>query len=131
MTVTVTGGGGIKKIIEKDKRYLAVYSSSLREYWFYNYAQGLKDRRKRSRSRSRGREFGKRVITQTGYKVGAGLGKSGLGNVLPGFTVTWGSSDRRGVGLPVDPGLIQFYRTAEDADTWMAKQEAFMIIQVI
>ena len=57
----------IKKTIDKDERYLAVDSGSLREDWFYDYVQDLKDEHKRekekkksagsrSRSKSRGRK---------------------------------------------------------------------------
>merc|ERR1719445_3021119 len=59
----------IKKTLEKDERYLAVDSSSLREDWFYDYVQDLKDEHKRekekkksagSRSRSKSRSRKKR-----------------------------------------------------------------------
>merc|ERR550532_1628027 len=44
----------IKKTIDKDERYLAVDSSSLREDWFYDYVQDLKDEHKREKERKRG-----------------------------------------------------------------------------
>ena len=44
----------IKKTIEKDERYLAVDSSSLREDWFYDYVQDLKDEHKREKEKKRG-----------------------------------------------------------------------------
>merc|ERR1719433_792578 len=44
----------IKKTIDKDERYLAVDSSSLREDWFYDYVQDLKDEHKREKEKKRG-----------------------------------------------------------------------------
>merc|ERR1719211_299261 len=59
----------VKKTIDKDERYLAVDSGSLREDWFYDYVQDLKDEHKRekekkrstrSRSRSRSKSRGRK-----------------------------------------------------------------------
>ena len=44
----------VKKTIDKDERYLAVDSSSLREDWFYDYVQDLKDEHKREKEKKRG-----------------------------------------------------------------------------
>merc|ERR1712228_174273 len=44
----------IKKAIDKDERYLAVDSSTLREDWFYDYVQDLKDEHKREKEKKRG-----------------------------------------------------------------------------
>ena len=68
----------IKKTIDKDERYLAVVSSSLREDWFYNYVESLQDSRGRKRRRSRSKErigIGKKVMYNQGWRSGDGLGK--------------------------------------------------------
>ena len=68
----------IKKTIDKDERYLAVDSSSLREDWFYNYVESLQDSRGRKRRRSRSKErigIGKKVMYNQGWRSGDGLGK--------------------------------------------------------
>merc|ERR1711994_835193 len=44
----------VKKTIDKDERYLAVDSSSLREDWFYDFVQDLKDEHKREKEKKRG-----------------------------------------------------------------------------
>ena len=44
----------VKKTIDKDERYLAVDSGSLREDWFYDYVQDLKDEHKREKEKKRG-----------------------------------------------------------------------------
>ena len=120
----------VKKMIDKDKRYLAVDSSSLKEDWFYNYVQDLKRQgRKRSHSQSPAR-YGSEKMRDQGWREGGGLGKRSSGKVIPPFVIPRDKSDKRGVGLPVDPELELFHRKAEEADTWMAKQEALLINQV-
>ena len=68
----------IKKTIDKDERYLAVVSSSLREDWFYNYVESLQNSRGTKRRRSRSKErisIGKKVMYNQGWRSGDGLGK--------------------------------------------------------
>ena len=102
----------IKKKIYKDERYLAVDSSSLREYWFYDYVQDLS--RTRGRSRSRGR---KRSRSQSGGRDGKRVKESQGNNLIPPV-ISRDPTDKRGFDF-------------QQADTWMAKQEAFLINQVI